>query len=248
MREMGGLGRAMPLTAATWAVGVGALMGLPPLSGFFSKDGVLDAVWEHAPVAAGFLIVASAITAFYTIRATRLAFTGELRGTGHPHESPLVMTVPLVLLAIAAAGLGPISRGFAERFGGHADLSLPIAATTTLVTVLAGAFAWRLYAPDRAGDVVLGSRLGAMWRWAEAAYGVDMRAMQLAGWVRGACSWLVEHVDRGVIDRAVRGLGSMTAWIGARANALQTGEAPLYAAYVGVGVVLLVSLALWLGR
>jgi len=248
LHEMGGLGRAMPLTAATWTVGVAALAGLPPLSGFFSKDGVLEAVWEHAPIAGGVLLLASALTAFYAARATRLAFTGEFRGSGHPHESPLVMTVPLVILALAAVGLGFAYEGFAELFDAEAGLSVPIAVTTTVIALLMGAIGWRVYAPGRPGDAGVRARLGVAWRWSAAAYGVDSLSMRAARGVRAGCAGLAERFDGGVIDRAVNGVASLTRWIGAQANAFQTGEGSAYAAFVGVGAILLVSLALWLGR
>ena len=248
LREMGGLGRAMPVTAATWAVGVVALAGLPPLAGFFSKDAVLDAVWVHAPVAGAALFVASGLTAFYAFRATRLAFSGAFRGDGHPHESPLVMKVPLVALAIAAATLGGASWWFAELLGGHAGLAVPIAVASTVIAGLFAFAGWTFYGVGPAADERLASALGGLWRAAEGAYGVDALVMRgAAAAERGAAS-ASDRFDGGIVDGLVGGVAWFARRVGQEFNELQSGEGQLYVAFVGAGAVLLASLALWLGR
>ena len=248
LREMGGLGRAMPVTAATWAIGVAALAGLPPLAGFFSKDAVLEAVWTHAPVAGVALFVASALTAFYSFRATRLAFAGEFRGSGHPHESPLAMKVPLIVLSAGAIGLGGASWWFAELFGGHAGLVLPIAVASSVIAAGAALAGWSLYRSGPAADDRLARSFGGLWKAASAAYGVDAGAMRLAADIEAGAGVASERFDRRVIDGAVGGVVWLARRIGREFNELQSGESQLYAALVGAGAVLLASLALWLGR
>jgi NADH:ubiquinone oxidoreductase subunit 5 (subunit L)/multisubunit Na+/H+ antiporter MnhA subunit len=83
---MGGLFSKMPVTGVTWLVGAGALAGLPPLAGFFSKDEILHDVIGAGPLWAAILFGASLMTAFYVARTTRLAFFDSYRGAGHPHE------------------------------------------------------------------------------------------------------------------------------------------------------------------
>ncbi|MBN2248343.1 MAG: NADH-quinone oxidoreductase subunit L [Coriobacteriia bacterium] len=248
LREMGGLGKAMPVTTVTWAIGVAALAGLPPLAGFFSKDAVIDAVWMHAPVAGVALFVASALTALYAARATRLAFTGEFRGTGHPHESPVVMTAPLVVLATAAVTLGAASWWFADLFGGHAGLALPVAVASTVIAVVAALAGWRLFGAGPAADERLADALGGLWRAARSAYGIDTLAMRAAAGIERASATIAERFDRRIVDGAVNGVAWLARRIGREFNELQSGEGQLYAALVGAGAVLLVSLALWLGR
>ena len=112
LRRMGGLKDRMPHTALTCGIGVLALAGFPLLSGFWSKDAILDsAVNSTNPMARVALvvgIVVAGLTAFYSVRMWVLAFWGAPRteAAGHAHESPLVMTLPLWALAIFSLGLG----------------------------------------------------------------------------------------------------------------------------------------------
>ncbi|HTU45267.1 MAG TPA: NADH-quinone oxidoreductase subunit L [Bryobacteraceae bacterium] len=103
LRHMGGLRKAMPITFITLGVASLAISGIPPFSGFFSKDAILSAAYAHAPWMFWIGAITAGMTAFYVFRAWFLAFFGDYRGHHHPHESPLVMTVPLIVLAILAA-------------------------------------------------------------------------------------------------------------------------------------------------
>ncbi|HHJ99085.1 MAG TPA: NADH-quinone oxidoreductase subunit L [Actinobacteria bacterium] len=248
LREMGGLGRIMPITGATWLVGVAALAGLPPLAGFFSKDAVLDAVWVHAPVAGVALFVASGLTAFYSFRATRLAFSGSFRGAGHPHESPVSMTGPLVVLAALAFTLGGASWWFADLYGGHGGLALPIAVASTLVAGAGAVIGWIVYRPGPEVDTRLAHALGRLWRSAGSAYGVDALVMRGAAATERGATTVSDRFDRRIIDGAANGVASIAQRVGREFNELQSGEGQHYAALVGAGAVLLTSLALWLGR
>src|SRR5260221_7225364 len=100
--HMGGLQRNMPITFWTFLIGALALAGCPPFAGFWSKDGIVASAFEHNLVAALIIELASFFTAYYMARLLVVAFLGPARseGANHAHESPPVMTVPLVLLAI----------------------------------------------------------------------------------------------------------------------------------------------------
>ena len=107
MREMGGLREHMRTTYWTYAIGSLALAGIFPLSGFWSKDELLVAAnHDHTTWLFVVLLVGAAFTAFYTGRMVFMTFWGEYRGHGHPHESPVSMTGPLVALAAATVGTG----------------------------------------------------------------------------------------------------------------------------------------------
>ncbi len=115
--RMGGLWRKMPVTATTFTLAAVAMAGIPPLSGFWSKEEILAAV--HGALPLPFLAVAMAVsflTAFYISRAVILTFFGQPREESHVHESPLVMTGPLMLLAIGSAGVGLLG----SKWTGHA--------------------------------------------------------------------------------------------------------------------------------
>ncbi|OFX13972.1 MAG: hypothetical protein A2V59_05960 [Armatimonadetes bacterium RBG_19FT_COMBO_69_19] len=107
MKEMGGLGRVMPWTYGTMLVGALALSGVPPFAGFWSKDEILLEAFHHNPPLFWVGLVGAFITAFYVFRMIFLTFSGPLRSHhAHPHESPAVMTVPLVALAVFSGLIG----------------------------------------------------------------------------------------------------------------------------------------------
>ncbi len=136
MRNMGGLKKKLPITFFTMLVGTIAISGLPPFSGFFSKDEILAHVFEHNPTLWVIGVLGAMLTAFYMFRMLFLTFWGSFRGTkeqeSHLHESPASMTIPLIILAILSAVGGLI--GVPEVLGGQHWLSeflSPVLAYTT---------------------------------------------------------------------------------------------------------------------
>jgi len=126
MRKMGGLRKHLPTTYWTFLVATLAISGIPPLAGFFSKDEILaSAAGEGRWILYGIGLFTAGLTACYMFRAVYLTFHGKFRGTEeqhhHLHESPKVMTVPLVILAVgsAVAGFLGIPAAFPEMFGSH---------------------------------------------------------------------------------------------------------------------------------
>ena len=107
LRRMGGLRKALPITFFTFLIGCLAISGIPPFSGFFSKDEILSHAFEHNKVLWAMGLLTAFMTAFYMFRLLFLAFFGEFRGTEeqkhHLHESPASMTFPLIVLAVLAA-------------------------------------------------------------------------------------------------------------------------------------------------
>ena len=120
MRNMGGLKSKLPITFFTMLMGTIAISGLPPFSGFFSKDEILAHVYEHNPTLWVIGVIGAMLTAFYMFRMLFLTFWGSFRGTKeqekHLHESPKSMTIPLVVLAILSVFGGLI--GVPEVLGG----------------------------------------------------------------------------------------------------------------------------------
>jgi NADH-quinone oxidoreductase subunit L len=119
MRRYGALRKFLPITFITFACGYLAIIGIPPFSGFWTKDGIIEAAWDKGGtsgyILAACTILGAAITAFYMSRLMFMTFYGKPRWEGekapngneyHPHESPLVMTVPMILLAIGSVGAG----------------------------------------------------------------------------------------------------------------------------------------------
>jgi len=121
MRHMGGLRKKLPVTFLTMLIGTIAIAGLPPFSGFFSKDEILAHAFQSSPILWGVGVLTAFLTAFYMFRMMFLTFFGKYRGThheeSHVHESPTAMTLPLIILAILAAIGGAIN--FPHIFGGN---------------------------------------------------------------------------------------------------------------------------------
>jgi NADH-quinone oxidoreductase subunit L len=125
IRNMGGLRKALPITFWTFLIGTVAIAGIPPFAGFFSKDEILAHVYEHSKVMWALGLLGSAMTSFYMFRLLFLTFFGEFRGTDeqkhHLHESPLSMTLPLLVLAVLSAIGGFMN--VPEVLGGHSSLA-----------------------------------------------------------------------------------------------------------------------------
>lgn len=120
IRFMGGLSKKLPITFVTFLIGTLAIAGIPPFAGFFSKDEIFAHAFEQSPFLWGLALIAALMTTFYMFRLLFLTFSGSFRGTEHQrshlHESPLVMTVPLMALALLSAIGGFI--GVPEVLGG----------------------------------------------------------------------------------------------------------------------------------
>jgi len=124
IRKMGGLRKLMPITNITFLIGCLAISGIPPFSGFFSKDSILLSAFEHSKVLYGVALFTAMLTAFYMFRLYFITFTGTFRGTDdakhHVHESPKAMTIPLIALAILSIIGGFI--GVPHVLGGHDEI------------------------------------------------------------------------------------------------------------------------------
>lgn len=124
IRNMGGLKKKLPITHITFLIGCIAISGIPPFSGFFSKDEILAAAYAHSPIYWGVGVATAGLTAFYMFRLYATTFLGTFRGTHdqehHLHESPKAMTIPLIVLAALSVLGGFI--GVPEILGGHHEL------------------------------------------------------------------------------------------------------------------------------
>jgi NADH-quinone oxidoreductase subunit L len=264
LRKMGGLARKIPWTYATFVVGTAAIAGVPFLSGFLSKDAILEGVWAaHRPVLFAVGLVTALLTAFYMTRLLVLAFWGRFRGDHeaehHVHESPWTMLAPLVLLAVGSIVVGyqwlipllsfvqPAFRLAAEGGAAHHAAWLPYLAT--VVAALGIAAAAYLFSADYAETRRrLAASLARPARVLEAKYyfdhAFDWLAERVA--VRGSEQVLWRGLDAGVIDAAVNGTARVTSDLARRVRSWQTGLVRGYALVMLGGAVLLVGYLLWL--
>jgi NADH-quinone oxidoreductase subunit L len=257
MRKMGGLWRRIPWTFGTFVVGTLAIAGIPPLAGFFSKDAILgSALGEGHTVLFGAGLLTAGLTAFYMARLLFLTFFGPFRGgreaEHHLHESPSVMLVPLVILAVGSVGAGfvPVPEMLAEVFrlpaeeGPHPGW-LPIAATLVAILGIAGAYWLYLMLPDLA--VRIGARLRPLGHVLEEKYFFDRVYDTFARRfvVEGSRKVLWQGLDASVIDGAVNGLGRLTAGVSRSVRVVQTGLVRGYALLILGGAVTVLGYLLW---
>jgi NADH-quinone oxidoreductase subunit L len=249
MREMGGLRKEMPVTFVVWIVGIAALVGVPPLAGFWSKDLVLDVVWSAQPVAGAALFLAAFLTGLYSARATRLTFFGARHGEGHAHESPLSMLIPLGVLAVPAAGVGMAGSWLFVRLGEAPEaLSVPMSVLAVAIALLGAGVGWYAVGGER-GDEGFEARLGVGWRISAGAFGYDGLVYRVVvGPTVALCRGLWALVDRLVIDGIVEGSAVFVAWLGSLASEMQTGDAQWYGMAIAVGIAVLLAVTVWVGR
>ena len=153
MSAMGGLRKYMPVTHITFLIACLAIAGIPPFSGFFSKDEILAACFHYSPVMGWVMTVIAAMTAFYMFRLYYGIFWGkenkELHAHHTPHESPLAMTFPLIFLATVTCVAGFIPFGTLVSSNGeayHIHLDATVAITSVLIAILSIAIATWMYA------------------------------------------------------------------------------------------------------
>jgi NADH-quinone oxidoreductase subunit L len=235
----------MPWTAALFAAGALALSGLPPFSGFFTKDAILELashdgeVWAYVLGSLGALV-----SAWYIARLYFTAFTGDQRYEGHAHEASPLMRAPLVVLAVGAlfagAWLAFTPEGRLATFlepvvghvvEGHAGPSTQVLIAISIVLTLAGiAIAWRLYRPRNAERwISFPEREPGMAGALGHAFYIDDLYAWAVGTVglRGAEG--VAWFDRTVVDGAVNGVGRAAMWAAGLAPIWQSGKVRRYA-------------------
>jgi NADH-quinone oxidoreductase subunit L len=253
MGAMGRLGRAMPKTALVFVVGTLALAGVPPFSGFVSKEAILGGVWE-AGLRGPFVLLAVTVflTALYMFRAVFLTFFGARAAGGHPHDPPGVMMGPLWLLAVLSSagtvlGSAALGQTFPEFLGGGGS-ALPhgpgwLTPLSVGLALLGLVLAWLVHQRRMVSADALTRALGPLPAWAARGYGLDAVYVALYGGVVLALGRLVGWIDRYVVDGLVNVASAFTLRAGADLRRLQTGRAQDY--LYGVTAGLLLVLVLW---
>ncbi|MBV9765301.1 MAG: NADH-quinone oxidoreductase subunit L [Acidobacteriaceae bacterium] len=245
LRHMGGLRKAMPITFVTLGVASLAISGVPGFSGFFSKDAILSAAYTNAPWMFWVGAVTAGITAFYVFRAYFLAFFGNYRGHHHAHESPLVMTLPLIVLAILAAGGGfiniPTWLSPAFPLSEHENVTaMWISASFGIIGIVIAAFLY-VIRPSLAES--LKTSAGGLYTLVANKYYVDefYRAVIVKPLENISRLVLWRGVDEAVIDTSlVNGLGRVIRGWGSILRQLQSGSIRNYATWVLAGSLLVI--------
>jgi NADH-quinone oxidoreductase subunit L len=275
MRAMGGLRKKMPLTSITMLIGALAIAGIPPLSGFWSKDEVLSAVYHAGSYDTTFLVlwlmgVATAfLTAFYMFRMWFMTFSGEPRSEYHAHESPKIMTVPLMILAGLAVVSGFflfIGEGFKlflersleglpmlvpehETFADIAsNVFTDVFTYLVLGLVVAGVLiAYRVYyMPGFDRSVFARGFSGRMQKVLENRWYISKFYDDFGLTVWYGFSLIADKFDRYVIDGIVNGFAYLGANVGGVIRKAQSGNVQRYASLIVLGIVLLLIFVVYI--
>ena len=246
MRRFGGLARKLPITFVTFGLGYLALIGFPFLSGYFTKDAIIEAALDRGDgwgwVLGGIAVLGAGLTAFYMTRLMLMTFFGRARWADgvHPHESPTVMTVPMIVLAVGSVGAGallvsvfPLSGWLEPVFGepeeaAHVVAPALVGLVVTVVMLLGVLVAW-LFVGRREVPVTAPARVSVVTRAARNALYADAvnesLFMRPGQWLTRALVWF----DNRGVDGAVNGLAAGLGGSSSRLGRVQTGFVRSYA-------------------
>ncbi|MBZ2409086.1 NADH-quinone oxidoreductase subunit L [Streptomyces albidoflavus] len=264
MRKYGGLRKYMPVTFVTFGLGYLAIIGFPGLSGFWSKDKIIEAAFAKGGAEGWILgavtLLGAALTAYYMTRVMLLTFFGEKRwqpdaegNEPHPHESPKSMTIPMIVLAfgsVFAGGLFSFGDSFIKWLEpvtafehGHSPLSAAVVTSATVVVLLIGVgLAWLQY--GRKPVPVVAPRGSLLTRAARRDLGQD--DFNHVVLVRGGehLTRSLVYVDHTLVDGVVNGTAASVGGLSGRLRRLQTGYARTYAVSMFGGTAVLIAATL----
>ena len=253
MEAMGGLRKYMPVTHITFLVACLAIAGIPPFSGFFSKDEILTACFGFSPAMGWIMTAIAGMTAFYMFRLYYGIFWGrenkELHARHTPHESPLAMTVPLAFLALVTVGAGFIPFGRFVSANGHAydiHLDWTVACTSIVVAVAAIALATWMYARDRQPVAdMLAARFSRLHRAAYRRFYMDEAWLFVTKRVIFRCvSVPVAWFDRHVVDQFMNFMAWGANAAGESVQPVQNGRIQTYTWWFLSGIIVLTAVLL----
>ena len=270
MRNMGGLKKQMGVTHITFLLGCLAIAGMPPFSGFFSKDEILGAAFAKNPLLWGIGVAGAMMTAFYMFRLYAMTFLGKFRGTteqeAHLHESPKAMTIPLILLALLAVVGGWIGIPEELMHGGHRLEAFlqPVFAQSNAVTIsnvpghstsymlmiisvalalTALVLAWKKfsrYTREVKEESGFGKLLANKWYVDEFYDAIIVRPF------KALSKYFNNVVEKKGIDGFVNGIGKAVTYSSRQVRLLQSGQVGVYVLLMVIGILLLFIVQLFL--
>ncbi len=267
IRKMGGLKKSLPITYWTFLVGCIAIAGIFPFSGFFSKDAILLSAFLKSPIFYGIALFTALLTAFYMFRLFFLTFGGSFRGTEaqrhHLHESPMAMTLPLIILAILSIvggwiGIPEVLMHGGDRLTTFLQPIIPVAdgheishATEYLLMGLSAAlvllsifFAWTRYKQYRSeeSDHPVARLLENKWYVDELYQAAIVRPLHvLGGWIRAI-------FEPKVVDGLIQGIGRSIRYVSQQIRLIQNGQTGNYALWMVIGIVLILGVQFFIRK
>jgi len=252
--KMGRLYKKMPITTWTFIIGALALAGIPPLSGFWSKDEILLAAYASGNT--GLYVLGAFVaflTAFYMFRLIFVAFFGKnTRGEEKAHENSAVMTVPLIILSLAAILAGFVNSPLMHHafgtfvhspYGIEPEPSMAIMVSSSIIAVAGIFLAWLIYQKEAVSHEMLREKFAGVYKLLQNKYYIDEIYARLGQvFIYGAAQamfWFDIHVVNGMIN----GIASITGKFGDTLKYTEDGQVQSYAMYMIAGVLILVVLA-----
>ena len=251
MSKMGGLRKYMPFTHWTFLIACLAIAGIPPFSGFFSKDEILTAVFNFNPYFGALMTFTAGLTAFYMFRLYYNIFWGKEHKHDHtPHESPFAMLFPLIFLATVT-----VFAGWAIPFGNfvssdgvafHSELDMTTATISVVVALLSIALATVFYMKDSKTPAKLATTFSGLHKAASHRFYVDEVYMFITKKVIfNNISTPIAWFDRHVIDATMNGFANVTQWTSRRIKGFQSGEVQHYAFVILLGAIMIAALVIF---
>jgi NADH-quinone oxidoreductase subunit L len=256
MRQMGGLRRRMPLTFWVYLIGALALAGIAPLAGFFSKDEILTHAWQAQPIVFIVLAAAAFLTAFYMGRQLIMIVFGKpnSKAAVHATESPMVVTLPLVILGVLSVfggalnlpGVHTLETWLSHTLGEvePAHFNWLVAGISLFLAFLGLGIAWLTYARKKEASTVdpLSSKLGPVFTGMEHKWWVDeLYQAVFINPYKAFALFMAEQVDLGVIDRLGGGLAVGTRVLADGIRKTQNGYIRTYALWMLLGLAVIMT-------
>ena len=251
MTEMGGLRKYLPITHITFLIACLTIAGIPPLSGFFSKDEILTAAFHHDKLLFAIQYAVAGLTAFYMFRLYFSVFHGKERQYNHtPHEAPATMTVPLIFLAAASVLTGFIPFSSLVTSDGvpfESHIEWGIAIPSVLIGLVGITIAWVMYKkettlPERMADTF---KLG--YKWAYNKFYIDELYLFITHKI------IFKHIsqpiawfDRHIVDATMNGIAWVTQTVSYKIRGFQSGQLQKYAFVFVSGVIGLVLVFIYI--
>ena len=252
LKDMGGLRKYMPITNITFLIAALAIAGVPPFAGFFSKDEILVAAFEHNKLIYFVGVFVAGLTAFYMFRIYFGIFWGKETKYEHkPHESPISMTFPLMVLALLSivGGFIPFSKFVsADKAGFEAHLNYPLAAIAVGVGLLGIGLAWAFYKKENNLADKMVNFFGPFYKWTSDKFYFDEIYLFITKKILfNRVSAPIAKFDKKYVDGTMVGIGNKTVWTSEKIKSLQSGKVQDYAfAFIaGVVVLVLVFIYMW---
>jgi len=252
LKDMGGLRKYMPITNITFLIAALAIAGVPPFAGFFSKDEILVAAFEHNKLIYFIGVFVAGLTAFYMFRIYFGIFWGKDTKYEHkPHESPSSMTFPLLFLALLSiiGGFIPFSEFVtADKAGFEAHLNYPLAAVAVGIGLIGIALAWIFYKKENDLAEKMVNFFGPLYQWTSDKFYIDDIYLFIAKKILfNRVSAPIAKFDKKYVDGTMVGIGNKTVLTSKKIKGMQSGKVQDYAfAFIaGVVIIALVFIYIW---